>query len=151
MKKKNPILTYLLLFFSLGAFVLGFEDSKLVYEETFDGYSGGDDPPYWNDLYGTMETSDYSSSSVYRLTGPTGTQGFTSYNGSDVSALDNYIVEAAIYKNAGVAIGVAAGISNNQNYYLFVWSPESSRPKLMKYTNGTGVALGWGDTGNVIF
>jgi hypothetical protein len=145
-KNRNLLIHILLLIFVSLSF--GFDDSKLIYEESFDGYSGGVDPVGWTDLYSTMETSDYSSSSVYRLTGSVGTSGFAFYNNSQISALDNYIVEAAIYKNAGVIIGLSAGISsNNQNYYSFVWSPESGRPRLMKYTNGSGVTLGWGDSG----
>jgi hypothetical protein len=140
-------LIFLISFFCSVSLTLA-EDGIVVYQETFDSYENGTDPTGWTDVLNTMEISTIGSEKVYKLTGPQGTSGLSYYNGSEVSGESNYSVDAVLYKNSGTSVGVAAGISNGgENCYKFYWSAGTTKPKLVKSTNGVETTLGWGGIG----
>jgi hypothetical protein len=121
----------------------------LVYEEDFDSYDVGVDPTGWTDVSNNMETGLFGVKKVYKLTGSNGAIGLAYYSGSEITSLQNYAVEAAVYKNAGVSIAVVAGISNGgQNFYRLRWSQGSAKPQLEKFVNGVKVTtLEYGPAG----
>jgi hypothetical protein len=151
MKSLLLILSCVLIVIITTATTLAENLALTIYEESFDGYSPGNDPTGWTDANDSFEISVVSNTNVYKLTGGVGTTGFAYYEGLEITSLQNYRIDALMFKNAGVEIGIIAGLSTDaQSYYKFYWDNGLGKIKLVKVEDDEITELTWGTDASTV-